>query len=51
MYGYDPSLPIHFYIDASSFAAGLAITQFRTGEDRSQVEVPIVYDSFNFISS
>lgn len=49
MYGYDPSLPVHFYTDASGFAGGLAITQFRPHEaGQRYLEVPIEYDSFTF---
>lgn len=47
MHGYDPSLPAHMYIDASGFAGGLVITQFRT-EGEKNVEVPILYDSVTF---
>lgn len=49
MYGYDPSLPVHFYTDASGFAGRLAITQFRFHErNKNDLEVPIAYDSFIF---
>ena len=53
MHGLDLRLAVHFYVDASGFGAGLAITQFQdpgsadtTGT--KAVEVPIVYDSFIF---
>lgn len=47
MYGYDPSIPTHLYTDASGFAGGIVVTQFRT-EDAKQIEVPILYDSVTF---
>lgn len=47
MHGLDYSLAIHFYTDASSFAGGLAITQYQT-QNEVQVEVPVLYDSFPF---
>jgi hypothetical protein len=51
MCGINLSLPVHFYTDASNFAAGLAITQFQDPFDADTqgsklVEVPILYDSF-----
>lgn len=48
MYGHDPALPVHLYTDASGFAGGLVITQFRPIESKKELEVPIVYDSFTF---
>lgn len=52
MHGVNLKLPIHFYTDASNWAAGLAITQFQdaalvdSGKENSLVEVLIIYDSF-----
>ena len=52
MHGIDLRLAVHFYTDASSYAAGLAITQFQDSPSadsagkNQKVEVPIIYDSF-----
>lgn len=51
MYGYDPVLPVHLYTDASGFAGGLVITQFRPIKSKKELKVPIVYDSFTFFST
>ena len=54
MHGIDMGAEIHFYTDASGYAAGLAVTQFRTSaiadssSNSGLVEVPILYDSFPF---
>ena len=56
MHGIDLSLPIHFYTDASGYAAGLVITQSYQDQSSSSshqskkqiVEAPIIYDSFSF---
>jgi len=48
MHGVNLKLPVHFYTDASNWAAGLAITQFQdstlvdSGKENSLVEVPII---------
>lgn len=52
MHGIDLQLAVHFYTDVSSYAAGLAITQFQdlpsvdSAGKNQMVEVPIIYDSF-----
>ena len=52
MFGYDYSLPAHFYTDASKYACGLAITQFQFQEEEGKViEVPVQYDSITFTST
>lgn len=56
MHGLDLRLSIHFYIDASEFEAGLAITQFQDLEsvDTTNIKnakVSIVYDSFIFVTT
>ena len=58
MYGINLSLPVHFYTDASGYAAGLAVTQFQdpttadvptaTSTKEVSVKVPVIYDSFSF---
>lgn len=53
MHGIDLSLTVHFYTDASGFAAGMVITQFQSpavagSSGTKAVEVPIIYNSFSF---
>ncbi len=55
MHGIDLSLVVHFYTDASGYAAGCAVTQFQrptlanTESKRDkETEVPILFDSFTF---
>ena len=49
MHGYDSSLPVHFYSDASKFCGGLCITQFQTPYGGGKpIEVPLLFDSFPF---
>ncbi len=42
---------IHFYIDASVFAADMTITQFRFDHTEKIVKISIIYDSFSFLLS
>lgn len=51
MYKYNPVLPVHLYTDASRFAEGLVIMQFRPIKSKKELEVPIVYNSFTFFST
>ena len=58
MYGIDLSKPVHFYTDASAYAAGLAITQCLPAAEANvpaatgvPAEVPIIYDSFPFTAT
>lgn len=47
MHSINLSLTSHFYVDASGFGAGLAITQVNQVEGSpKEIEVPIIYDSF-----
>lgn len=47
MHGINLSLTSHFYVDASRFRAGLAITQVNQTERAPKgIEMPIIYDSF-----
>jgi hypothetical protein len=50
MHGINLNDEVHFYTDASAYAAGMAVTQFRI-ENGKFVEVSIMYDSFLFPSS
>lgn len=57
MHGIDLTKTVHFYTDASAYAAGLAITQFIPAmradvpTKNGLVEVPIIYDSFPFTAT
>lgn len=53
MHGLNFSIPCHFYVNASGFAAGLAITQkLKVHPDDSQpTDTPIIYDSLPFSKS
>lgn len=47
MHGINLSLGSHFYVDASGYGAGLAITQRRQLKKTLQdIEMPVIYDSF-----
>ena len=57
IYRLDFNLVIYFYTDALGYVGGLAITQFQLVEaaeafgSKAIVEVPVIYDSFTFIST
>ena len=44
MFGWDPTLPVDLYLDASNFATGCYITQTQDGETR-----PLLDDSYTLL--